>query len=136
MATLLNNGLVAGSLLGGGAVLVWALGLYVASRSPGRRVSVLSAAAMLCLAIYLMGEALGALAPDLDTWATWLRRTWWAPSLALPIWLALTLALLSEDDAEPAAARTRRYFVPIVVTAVLLGAGFGAVGVFSTFVED
>ena len=71
------------------------------------RVSLLSAAAMLCLAIYLMGEALGALATDLPTWASWLRRTWWAPSLALPIWLTLSLALTIEEGPPAWAATTR-----------------------------
>src|ERR1043166_1167510 len=109
----LNDSLVQGSLLSSGAVLVWALGLYVASRSPSRRVSLLSAAAMLCLGAYLMGEALGALSPDLPTWADWLRRTWWAPNLALPIWLVLTLALTAEEGPEPVAIAMRRCFWPV-----------------------
>ena len=97
---LLNNGLVQGTLLSAGAVLVWALALFVASRAPTRRASLLAAVAMLCLAAYLMGEAIGALAPDLPTWSDWLRRTWWAPSLALPVWLALTVTLARDEASE------------------------------------
>ena len=130
------DGLVQGSVLAGGAVLVWALALYVASRSPRRRVSQLSAAAMLCLAAYLMGEALGALAPDLPTWATWLRRTWWAPSLALPIWLVLSLALTVEEGPEPWSVRVCRWFRPVAIALIGLGGLFGIVGVFTSEVQD
>ena len=70
-----NNGNLQGVLLCGGAVLVWALALYVATRAPTRRATLLAAAAMLCLAIYLMGEGLGeARGTDLQTWADWLRQ--------------------------------------------------------------
>jgi hypothetical protein len=132
----LNDGLVQGTLLAAGAVLVWALALYVASRSPTRRVSLLSAAAMLCLAIYLMGEALGALATDLPTWAAWLRRTWWAPSLALPIWLTLSLALTIEEGPPAWSNAARKSFVPVAVASISIGAIFGALGVFSTQVQN
>ena len=61
MTAWLNDGRVQGYVLGAGAMLVWALALYVASRAPTRRASMLAALAMLCLAAYLCGEALGAL---------------------------------------------------------------------------
>jgi hypothetical protein len=125
----LNNGILQGSLLASGAVLVWALALYVASRSPGRRVSLLAAAAMLCLAIYLMGEALGALAADLLTWADWLRRTWWAPSLALSIWLTLSLALTVEEGPQRWSAVARRALLPVSVISVGIGIVFAILGV-------
>src|SRR5579859_471301 len=136
MAAWLNNGLLQGSLLSSGAVLVWALALYVASRSPARRVSQLSAAAMLCLAVYLMGEALGALASDLPSWAAWLRRTWWAPNLALPIWLVLTFALTVEEGPESLAAVTRTYFGPALVGLIGLGLAFAGFGTFTVEVQD
>src|SRR5258708_2632813 len=113
----LNDGGVQGLLLGGGGVLVWALALYVASRAPTRRAPMLAALAMLCLAAYLTGEALGALAPDPAIWSAWLRRTWWAPSLALPAWLVLTLALAADEGAEPFAARLRRIYFPLTIAA-------------------
>ena len=47
------------------AVLVWALGLYLTSRSSPRRAAVLAALAMVCLTVYLAGNALAALAPSL-----------------------------------------------------------------------
>ena len=99
----LNDGSVQGVVLGAGAVLVWALALYVASRAPSRRAPLLAALAMLCLAAYLTGEALGAFAPDLPGWSIWLRRTWWATSLAAPAWLVLTLALAADEGPEPLA---------------------------------
>jgi hypothetical protein len=132
----LNDGLLQGSLLASGAVLVWALALYVASRSPTRRVSLLSAAAMLCLAIYLMGEAIGALATDLSAWAAWLRRTWWAPCLALPIWLTLSLALTIEEGPSTWAASARKLFLPVAVASIGAGAVFAALGVFTTQVQN
>src|ERR1700730_7555543 len=107
----LNDGTVQAVVLGAGGLLVWALALYVASRAPTRRASMLAALAMLCLAAYLVGEALGALAPDLAVWSGWLRRTWLAPSLALPAWLVLTLALASGGRAEPLARPQRGLFL-------------------------
>jgi hypothetical protein len=132
----LNDSGVQGLLLGGGGVLVWALALYVASRAPTRRAPVLAALAMLCLAAYLTGEALGALAPNPATWSAWLRRTWWAPSLALPAWLVLTLALAADEGAEPFAARVRRIYLPFTLTAFAIGAIFALLGTFTTLVQD
>src|SRR5438067_12934825 len=95
-----------------GALLVWALALYVASRGPTRRASRLAAAAMTCLAAYLTGEALGALAPDLSGWSQWLRRTWWAPSLAAPFWLLLSLVLVDDEGPPAASAWAHRTLLP------------------------
>src|SRR5712692_5997388 len=132
----LNEGRVQGYVLGCGALLVWALALYVASRAPTRRAPILAALAMLCLAAYLGGEALGALAPDLETWSSWLRRTWLAPTLALAVWLVLTLALAADEGPEPLAGRVRRLFLPVAVAAVGLGVVFGLIGTVTTLVQD
>jgi hypothetical protein len=132
----LNDGTIQGVVLSSGAVLVWALALYVASRAPVRRATLLATVAMLCLAIYLMGEGLGALSTDLATWADWLRRTWWAPGLALPAWLATTLALAADEGPEPWSRRVRRWFVPITVVTLALGLFFGVVGSGTRLVQD
>src|ERR1700737_1039338 len=131
----LNDGGVQGAVLGAGAVLVWALALYVASRAPSRRAPLLAALAMLCLAAYLCGEALGALAPDLSTWSSWLRRTWWATSLAAPGWLVLTLAMAADEGPEPLASRVRRIFLPVAVVAFSIGAVYGLLGTFTLLVQ-
>jgi N-terminal 7TM region of histidine kinase len=132
----LNNGPIQGALLAAGGLLVWSLALYVASRAPTRRAPLLAALAMLCLATYLTGEALGALAPDLPTWSGWLRRTWWAPSLALPVWLALTLALAADEGPERLAAPLRRWFLPVTAVGLTIGAAFGSIGGLTTLVQD
>jgi len=132
----LNDGSVQAVLLSSGAVLVWALALYVASRGPTRRAPMLAAAAMACLAIYLMGEGLGALSSDLEEWADWLRRTWWAPCLALPVWLGVTLVLAADEGPEPWSTRVRAWYVPLIVIATALGALFGVVGALTTLVQD
>jgi hypothetical protein len=132
----LNDGTIQGLLLGGGGLLVWSLALYVASRAPARHAPMLAAFAMLCLATYLTGEALGALAPDLPTWSTWLRRTWWAPSLALPVWLVLTMALAIEEGPQRLATPLRRWFVPVSVAAVIIGASFGLIGGLTGLIQD
>jgi hypothetical protein len=131
-----NDGNVQGVLLCGGAVLVWALALYVATRAPTRRAPMLAATAMLCLAIYLTGEGLGALSPDLQAWADWLRRTWWAPGVALPAWLATSLALAADEGPEPWSSRVRRVFLPVTVVAFAIGTLFGVVGSLTTLVQD
>jgi hypothetical protein len=131
-----NDANVQGVLLSSGAVLVWALALYVATRAPARRAPMLAAAAMLCLAIYLMGEGLGALSTELQTWADWLRHTWWAPGLALPAWLVTTLALAADEGPEPWSSRVRRWLLPIAFVAIVLGTLFGVVGSLTTLVQD
>ena len=132
----LNDGTIQGVLLSSGAVLVWALALYVGSRAPFQRATLLATLAMLCLAIYLVGEGLGALSTDLTTWAGWLRRTWWAPGLALPAWLATTLALAADEGPEPWSSRVRRWFVPVTAVTLALGLAFGLVGSATTLVQD
>src|SRR5437764_14413094 len=57
------------AVLYGGVLLVWALALYVTSRGEPRRVPVLAALAMTSLSVYLFGQALGGLSPDLVVWA-------------------------------------------------------------------
>src|SRR5260370_9061307 len=97
----LTDGRVQACVLGGGALLVWALALYVASRAPTRRAPMLAALAMFCLAMYLGGEALGALAPDVGTGAPWLRRPWVAPTVALAASLWLTPAVAAGTRPPP-----------------------------------
>ena len=125
-----------GVFLGVGSVLVWALALYVGSRSPSRRASQLAVAAMVCLAAYLAGEALAAIAPDLAGWSIWVRRAAWAPGLAAPIWLSLTLVLAADEGPAPLAERCRRVLWPVAATALVLGLGFSALTVETQLVQD
>lgn len=125
-----------GVLLGVGAVLVWALALYVGSRSASHRASVLATAAMACLASYLVGEALANLAPDAARWSAWVRRAWWAPGLAAPCWLGLSLVLAADEGPPRLADPTRRLQVPVVAVALALGLTFGLVGTLTPLVQD
>jgi len=117
-----------GVALAVGALLVWALGLYVLSRAPARRVPILAAAAMALLALYLIGESLAAFAPDDATWAAWLQCTWWTASVAAPTWLVLTLALARDEDLPALGARPRWLFATVSVAMLVLGALFGVLG--------
>src|SRR4051794_22155350 len=126
----------AGVGLAVGALLVWALGLYVVSRAPARRVPILAASAMGLLTAYLVGESLAALAPDDQTWAAWLRRTWWAPSLAAPVWLALTLTLARDEDLAVPGARRRWLYEVVSAVAIVLGFVLGLLGVLTPLVAD
>jgi hypothetical protein len=132
----LNDPRVQGFLLGAGGVLVWGLALFVASRAPSRRAPVLAALAMLCLAAYLTGEALGALAPGPDDWSVWLRRTWWAPCFAAPAWLTLTLALAADEGPAPLADRAQRFVWPIGSGLFVSGAVLALVGMATNLVQD
>lgn len=125
-----------GVVLAAGAALVWALALYVVSRAPVRRVPGLAAAAMLLLAAYQLGEALGALAPDVERWATWLRRTWWAPSLAPGVWLLLSLALAEAEGPPGLASAARRAFAPVAILGLGAGAASSLLGIFSSLIQD
>src|SRR5262245_40094468 len=126
----------AGVALAIGGLLVWALGLYVLSRAPARPVSILAAAAMGLLAIYLVGESLAALAPSIATWAAWLRSTWWAPSLAAPTWLVLTLSLARDEDLPAPGTRPYWLYLTISAIALALGALFGVLGVLTPLLSD
>src|SRR5437868_1925070 len=136
MAEWLSDRTLQSLLLGSGGVLVWALALYVGSRAPGRRAAILAAGAMLCLAVYLAGEALGALAAEPVDWSGWLRRTWWAPCLALPAWLGVTLVLAADEGPSPLAQLAARWFRPLLVITVAIGAFFGAVGSLTILVQN
>jgi hypothetical protein len=113
-----------GLVLAGGAVLVWALALYVASRAPLHRRPVLAALAMLCLTAYLAGEALGAIAPDEERRLAWLRWTWWGQSIAAPVWVMLVLTLAIDEASELLAARLKPWFWPVGAVAIGIGAIF------------
>jgi hypothetical protein len=119
-----------------GAVLAWALGLFVLSRGGLRRIPLLTLAATLSLVVYQVGQALGAVSPDTATWLEWARRTWWAAALAPGVWLVLVLAL-AVDEALPArrAVWTRLAWSAAPV-AVLAGVTFAVVGGATTAVVD
>ena len=132
----LNDGNLQGLVLSTGGLMVWALALYVLSRAPWRPATILAGTAMLCLAAYLTGEALGALATDPTTWADWLRRSWWASSIAAPAWLALTLTLVVDEGPETHATLTRRIAVVASAAALAIGAAFGVTGTFGNQAQD
>jgi hypothetical protein len=119
-----------------GAVLAWALGLFVLSRGGLRRIPLLTAAATLTLVAYQVGQALGALSPDASVWLDWSRRTWWAAGLAPGVWLVLVLSLAVEEAPEP----TRHVWVRLawsgVPLALLIGALFAVVGASTNVVVD
>ncbi len=118
----------AGTLLAAGTVLVWALVLFVGTRGVLRRIPLLAALAMSALVVYLLGQALAALAPSQSLWATWSRRTWWGVAFAPAFWLAVTLALAAAEGPEerqPALQRLYRLGVPV---ALLLAGLFAIVG--------
>jgi hypothetical protein len=102
-----------GAVLYGGAVLVRALALYVATRGEFGRIPVLAALPMLGLTTYLLGQSLGGFTSDLQVWATWLARTWSGAALGPTLWLVLTLALAAEDGPEPLRSRLERLFWPV-----------------------
>lgn len=108
-----------------GALVAWALGLYVATRGGWRPIPLLTLAAVAVLVAYLSGAALAALAPDRVLWAEWLRRSWWAAALAPAAWLALVAALARDESAD------HRFLLPlggVAGAALLAGAAFALLG--------
>lgn len=125
-----------GLVIYAGSVLAWALGLYVVTRGGLRRIPLLTAAATLVLVVYQLGQALGALAPDVSVWLEWARRTWWAAALAPGIWLVLIVSLAVDeapDDRRPTVVRVARLYVPL---ASLAGLVFAVAGGATTLVVD
>jgi hypothetical protein len=110
-----------GAVLYAGTALAWALGLYVATRGGLRRVSLLAVLAVGALTPYLLGQALGALAPDRSLWVAWLRGTWWGAALAPALWFLTTLTLAVDEGPEDQLPRLRRQFWPVAVVALALG---------------
>ena len=119
-----------------GAVLAWALGLFVLSRGGPRRIPLLTAAATLTLVAYQVGQALGALSPDAASWLVWSRRTWWAAALAPGLWVMLVLVLAVEEAPEGTRAVWARLAWSGVPAAALAGLLFAAVGGSTTAVVD
>ena len=125
-----------GLLLAAGATMVWALALYLITRAPPRRVPILATAAMLLLAVYQLGQALGAFAPDLRDWVIWLERTWWAPAVAPASWLLLTVALADAEGSPHVAALARRAFWPAAVVFGGAALVFAVTGTATTLLQD
>src|SRR5579884_1960097 len=113
----------------GGALLVWALALYVLTRGRPGRIPTLAALAMLALTVYLLGQAVGGLAPDLPTWATWVARTWPGAALGPALWLLLTLAMAADEGPDPVRRAVRRLLLPTAVVTLALGALLAIAGV-------
>jgi hypothetical protein len=118
-----------GLTLSVGAVLVWALTLYLTSRSAPRRAPILAAVAMLCLTVYLGGSALAILAPDPTVAAAWLRRIWWSPLLAAAMWLLVTLALALAEGPDEWRTRVHRAFWPVAAVSIGSALLLGLLGV-------
>ncbi len=118
-----------GVLLFTGTAVAWALGLYVATRGGLRRVPLLAALAVFALSLYLLGQALGALAPEPARWLAWLRRTWWGAALAPAFWLALTLALAIDEGPTGLAGWLSRLFVPVTAVALAVAVLLGALSI-------
>jgi hypothetical protein len=119
-----------------GAVLAWALGLFVLSRGGLRRIPLLTSAATLTLVTYQVGQALGALAPEPSAWLDWSRRTWWAAALAPGVWLVLVLVLAVEEAPEGTRAGWTRVAWSGAPLAVLSGVLFAIFGETTTAVVD
>jgi hypothetical protein len=124
------------ALLYGGVLLVWLLGLYVATRGPASRITLVTVLAMFSLSMYLLGQALGGLAPDTLAWARWLQVTWWAAAIGPALWLTLTLALFVGEG--PAATRPGLAHLcwSVASVALVVGALLGVVGSLSDLVEQ
>lgn len=120
-------------MLYAGALISWALGLYVISRGGPARVPLLTFLATAALVVYLSGQGLAALAPAHALWLAWLHRSWWAAGIAPSLWLCLTLALFADEGPEETVRRLR----PLLLTAAItfLAAGL-ALAVLGTTTDD
>jgi MFS family permease len=118
-----------------GAVLAWALALYVLARGGMSRVPLLASLAMLMLIGYLVGQALGNLSPDVSVWAAWLARTWWGAGFAPAVWLGLTLALAADEGPERYRSLMHRLFWVALVGSLAIGLVWGGLGSLSELVH-
>jgi hypothetical protein len=107
-----------------GALVVWALALYVITRGGWRRIPVLAALTMAALATYQVGLGLSSIAPDGLTALAWLRYTWPGPALLPALWLALAAALAVEEGPESWRPRLGRWLTPVAVVAMVSGLAF------------
>ena len=125
------------ALLYGGVLLVWALALYVATRSEGGgRIPVLSVLAMVALCVYLLGQAIADVAPSLVIWARWLAATWPGAALAPALWASLALAMLIQEGPSATRVRLTTWFWPTTGALLAIGAMLALLGTTTDLVED
>jgi hypothetical protein len=124
-------------LLYGGVLLVWALALYVATRSEGGgRIPVLTVLAMVALCVYLLGQAIADVAPTVAIWARWLAATWPGAALAPALWASLALAMLIQEGPGATGARLSAWFWPVTGLLLAIGGVLAVLGVSTNLVED
>jgi hypothetical protein len=70
------------------------------------------------------------------SWSIWIRRAFWAPGLAAPIWVCLTLVLAADEGPAYLADPARRLLVPVSIVLLLLGLGFSIVGTTTLLIQD
>jgi hypothetical protein len=99
-------------------------------------VPILAALALAALGVYLYGQSLGSFASDLSVWQQWQARTWGGAALGPPLWLALTVALVIEQQERRLSRNTTRLLWVAVVALLVLGAGFGVVGTTTDLIEQ
>src|SRR5579864_313622 len=119
-----------------GCLLVVALGLYLASRGQTRSVPILASLALAALGLYLYGQALGSFARDLSEWQLWQARTWSGAALGPALWLAVTVALVMEEQEQRLSVTTKRLLWIAVGALLLLGAAFAVVGTTTDLIEQ
>jgi len=125
-----------GALVYGGALLAWALALYVASRGGWQRVPTASAAAMLALVVYLVGLAIATLTADYPTWLAWLRWTWPGAALAPGLWLVAAVALVVAEAPGPMASCWQRAWPWLARGTLAAAAFFAVVGALTGLLHD
>jgi hypothetical protein len=124
-------------MLYGGVLLVWALALYVATRTEGGgRIPVLTVLAMVALCVYLLGQAIADVAPTLAIWARWLAATWPGAALAPALWASLALAMLIQEGPSATRARLTTWFWPVTGILLAIGAVLAVLGMTTNLVED
>jgi hypothetical protein len=125
------------ALLYGGVLLVWALALYVATRSEGGgRIPVLTVLAMVALSVYLLGQAIADIAPSVVVWARWLAATWPGAALAPALWASLALAMLVQEGPIESRTRLAGWFWPVSGILIAIGAALAVLGTSTNLVED
>jgi N-terminal 7TM region of histidine kinase len=84
----------------GGMLLFWMLAVYGVTRSPRRPVALLTAAAQVTTAAFLLGQGMESNAPTLEDFKPWARNLDWGSTLAPTLWFWMTLLVLREQPTD------------------------------------
>jgi hypothetical protein len=114
-------------------LIFWALAIYGVTRGPPRAVALVTAAAQVTAAAFLLGQGMEANAVTIEDWRPWARNFDWGATIAPALWYWVTLLALREQPNTKLLRYLRWFGYP---GGVLLGVASLALTIMSVTGDD